>query len=136
MKPPAISASTTAVWTAVILILATGFVMLGQMGAKIVGAGSATITIEGVEEFQVEGVLQGDHHVDARVRGHPGLVQIVAVGKARHIDGEPPVVLDHLSNLIPHPFNHLRRGAEGGLARHTPRAEFGRGYDRITVAAA
>ena len=50
-----------------------------------------------VGELDVEGVLQGQHHVDAGVGGHPGLVEAVGVRQGGGVDRQPAVLGDDLA---------------------------------------
>src|SRR5262249_53579452 len=45
-----------------------------------------------IGELHVEGALEREHHVDARVRRHPCLVEIAVVGQRVDVDGESTVL--------------------------------------------
>ena len=55
-----------------------------------------------IGELDVERVLEREHHVDARVRGHARLVEVGVVGERVDVDGQAGVVAEDLADLVGH----------------------------------
>ena len=53
-----------------------------------------------VRELDVEAVLEGEHQVDARVRGHARLVEVGVVAQRVDVHGQAAMFLDDLTNLV------------------------------------
>src|ERR1700686_5172331 len=61
-------------------------------------------------ELDVEGVLEGQHHVHAGVGGHPGREEIGMLIDGVGIHGQAAVLRQHLSNGLVHGYSPLLSG--------------------------
>src|SRR3984957_10513517 len=74
----------------------------------------------GLWELDVEGVLQRQHDVHARVRGEAQLEEVVVIAHRCDVDREACVVRQHLSDLLVHHRSPCRGDAPGRGGRSAP----------------
>ena len=95
------TAETNSRSTSVVTVMPASWISVMARGDRVDALEHVALE-HAVGELDVEGVLEREHDVDARVRGHAGLVEVVAAREGVHVGRESAVLTEHRPDLVGH----------------------------------